>query len=73
MEIYEVDSTVCGHHVFKDMYMDAVYWRRSTIQAWWIKSKDVYAVGIVQKVESGLTAIVGHMPRKIRNFVKGHW
>ena len=32
MKVYKVDSIVCGHHVFKEICMDTIYWGRFRVQ-----------------------------------------
>ena len=56
MEIYEVDSTIRGRHVFKDICMLFI----EDLQCKYDESntRDAYAVGIMRQVESGSTAIV---------------
>ena len=64
MEVYEVDSIVRGNRVFKEIWRpfigEDLECKRDVSN-----TRDAYAVGIIQQEETGLTAIVGHMPRKI--------
>ena len=64
MEVYEVDSVVRGHHIFKEIWTpfigEDLECKRDVSN-----TRDAYAVGIMRQEETGLIAIVGHVPRKI--------
>ena len=61
MEVYEVDSIVCRHHVFKETWTpfigEDLECKRDVSN-----TRDAYAVGIMPQEETGSTAIVGHVP-----------
>ena len=64
MEMYKVDSIVRGHHIFKEIWTpfigEDLECKRDVSN-----TRDAYAVGIMQLEDTGSTAIVGHVPRKI--------
>ena len=64
MEVYEVDSIVRRYHVFKEIWTpfigEDLECKRDVSN-----TRDAYAVGIMRQEETGSTAIVGHVPRKI--------
>ena len=72
MEVYEVDSVVRRHHVFKEIWTpfigEDLECKRDVSN-----TRDAYAVGIMRQEETGLTAIVGHVPRKISSMHLSAW
>ena len=63
MEVYEVDSIVCRYHVFKKIWTPFIG-KDLECKRDVSNTRDAYAVGIMRQEETGLTAIVGHVPKK---------
>ena len=58
MDVFEVESSVRGHHI----YMQESFHRRAKEEA---NEQDPYAVAIVKGTTGRRTKVVGHVPRRI--------